>query len=421
MAFLAVIDVETTGLNPYRHDRIVELAALLISSDGTILREFVSLVNPERDIGPTRIHGLTTKDIIFAPTFKEIAGLLLEVIDGCVAVAGHNVRFDCSFLSAEFDRIGYPLPEIPTVCTMQLAGGGSLSCNCSDYRIDFEGDMHSARNDAKATARLLSALINDAPSLKAKLFYTQPISWPKIPKTPVALLTRDDMKMLQIKPPTYLEKLLTRVISGLPSDNNEESSIYAYTALLDRVLEDGQIDKGESDALIELAIKGAISGEKICEVHKDYMSKLCSAALQDNVLTEGEYRYLSQVATLLGIDSQNLDHMLKIAEQQSSEEKNSLSVLRGANDQKQFFIGKSVCFTGECQCCLNDKTITRDMAMGIALRKGMVVVESVTKKLDILVVADPLTQSGKAKKARRYGIRIMHEPVFWRTLGLEVR
>jgi len=420
MACLAVIDVETTGLNPYRHDRIVELAALLISSDGTILREFVSLVNPERDIGPTSIHGLTTKDVIFAPTFKEIAGLLIEVIDGCVAIAGHNVRFDCSFLSAEFDRIGYSLPEIPTVCTMQLAGGGSLSCNCSDYGIDFEGDMHSARNDANATARLLSALINDAPSLKAKLFYTEPISWPKIPKTPVALLTRDDMKMLQIKPPTYLEKLLTRVMSDLPSNNNEESSICAYTALLDRVLEDGQIDKGEGDALIELAIKGAISGEKICEVHKDYMSKLCSAALQDNVLTEGEYRYLSQVAILLGIDSQNLEHIFKIAEHQSLEEKKSFSALRGANDQKQL-IGKSVCFTGECQCCLNDKTITRDMATGIALRKGMVVVESVTKKLDILVVADPLTQSGKARKARRYGIRIIHEPVFWGILGLEVR
>ena len=43
-----------------------------------------------------------------------------------------------------------------------------------------------------------------------------------------------------------------------------------------------------------------------------------------------------------------------------------------------------------------------------------------TKKLDLLVVADPLTQSGKAKKARQYGIRIMHKPVFWRALGLEV-
>jgi DNA polymerase-3 subunit epsilon len=47
-------------------------------------------------------------------------------------------------------------------------------------------------------------------------------------------------------------------------------------------------------------------------------------------------------------------------------------------------------------------------------------VESVTKKLDLLVIADPHTQSGKAKKARQYGVRIMHEPVFWKAIGVSV-
>lgn len=36
MAQIAVIDVETTGLNPFRHDRIVELAAVVINLDGNI-------------------------------------------------------------------------------------------------------------------------------------------------------------------------------------------------------------------------------------------------------------------------------------------------------------------------------------------------------------------------------------------------
>jgi DNA polymerase-3 subunit epsilon len=60
------------------------------------------------------------------------------------------------------------------------------------------------------------------------------------------------------------------------------------------------------------------------------------------------------------------------------------------------------------------------MATELATKGGMIVVESVTKKLDLLVVADPLSQSGKAKKARRYGIRIMHEVVFWTVLDIEV-
>ena len=64
--------------------------------------------------------------------------------------------------------------------------------------------------------------------------------------------------------------------------------------------------------------------------------------------------------------------------------------------------------------------ITREMAEHIVTEKGLRVMPSVTKKLDLLVVADPNTQSGKAKKAQKYGIRIIHEPVFWRTLGITV-
>src|SRR3990172_12520213 len=119
MAYVAVIDVETTGLNPYRHDRVIELAALMMRLDGEIIREFVTLLNPERDIGPTSIHGLTASDIIAAPRFVEVAGTLIDALDGCVAVAGHNIRFDYSFLSAEFGRLGHAFPNCPTVCTMR--------------------------------------------------------------------------------------------------------------------------------------------------------------------------------------------------------------------------------------------------------------------------------------------------------------
>ena len=51
----------------------------------------------------------------------------------------------------------------------------------------------------------------------------------------------------------------------------------------------------------------------------------------------------------------------------------------------------------------------------------MIVKKTVTKKLDYLVAADPDSMSGKAKKARQYGIRILAEPVFWRMLGVDVQ
>ena len=64
--------------------------------------------------------------------------------------------------------------------------------------------------------------------------------------------------------------------------------------------------------------------------------------------------------------------------------------------------------------------MTREMARQLAIERGIHVAESVTKALDVLVVADPLTLSGKARKARQYGTRIVQEFVFWRELGVEV-
>ena len=67
---------------------------------------------------------------------------------------------------------------------------------------------------------------------------------------------------------------------------------------------------------------------------------------------------------------------------------------------------------------MNGTTISRELATSLAERHGITVVDLVTKKLDILVVADPHTQSIKAKKARQYGLRVVHEPEFWRMLGV---
>ena len=151
---IAVIDFETTGFSPYRNDRVVEVAAVLIGQNGEIEREFVSLVNPARDIGPSSIHGLTSSDILHAPQFCEIAAHLVDVLKGAVAIAAHNVQFDQQFLECEFYRIGHSLPEFHSLCTLRLAGGGKLIKCCKDYGIPWDGQAHHALGDARAAARL---------------------------------------------------------------------------------------------------------------------------------------------------------------------------------------------------------------------------------------------------------------------------
>ena len=82
--------------------------------------------------------------------------------------------------------------------------------------------------------------------------------------------------------------------------------------------------------------------------------------------------------------------------------------------------GKAVCFTGALIGRIWGVPITREQAHKIAREAGLLIRDSVTQDLDLLVVADPLTKSSKAEKARRYGTRIMAEPAFWAAIGAPV-
>src|SRR5215216_1680519 len=149
---IAVFDVETTGLFPSRHDRVIEVAAVMVGANGEIEREFISLVNPVRDIGPSSIHGLTSEDILYAPGFSEIAAPLLDALHGTVAIAGHNLRFDRQFLEAEFMRMGEAFPDCLSLCTMEMGWGGNLTKCCQDFGIPIDGEAHHALADARAAA-----------------------------------------------------------------------------------------------------------------------------------------------------------------------------------------------------------------------------------------------------------------------------
>ncbi len=118
----AIVDLETTGLSIQRHHRIIEIGVVIANSSGEIIDEWETLINPEREIDGTEIHGLKNADLFNAPTFKTIAGDLKELLAGKILVA-HNLSFDATFLAEEFRRINYSTPIGPLfgLCTMQLA------------------------------------------------------------------------------------------------------------------------------------------------------------------------------------------------------------------------------------------------------------------------------------------------------------
>lgn len=164
-AGFAVVDLETTGFSPDR-ERVVEVAVVLLDAGGAEVDAFCTLVDPERDPGPTHVHGITAAMLEGAPTFAEVHAYLAGLLSGRVVV-GHNVdRFDLAFLQAECGRLGADrVPEgVVTLDTLQVAqtyldlpGKARLIDCCDRYRLTW-ADHHSALGDARVTADLLGAM-----------------------------------------------------------------------------------------------------------------------------------------------------------------------------------------------------------------------------------------------------------------------
>ena len=159
----AIVDIETTG-GSARNERITEIAVYL--HDGIeITGEFVSLVNPERNIPYfiTNLTGITNEMVENAPRFYEIARKIIEMTDGRTFVA-HNARFDYSFIRQEYKSLGYNFKRniLDTVALSRklLPGHSSYSLGniCKDLDISITG-RHRAAGDALATVRLLELLI----------------------------------------------------------------------------------------------------------------------------------------------------------------------------------------------------------------------------------------------------------------------
>ena len=156
-----VFDLETTGSSA-RKGGITELGALKLVR-GSVVEEFSTLVNPGRPIEPfvVRLTGITDSMVAKAPDVSEAMARFERFVEGAVLV-GHNIHFDCSFVSAARD--GSPLPN-PLLDTLRLAR--CLVPGLKRYRLSSlvshfgvrEMPNHRALSDAAATAGVFLRLL----------------------------------------------------------------------------------------------------------------------------------------------------------------------------------------------------------------------------------------------------------------------
>jgi DNA polymerase-3 subunit epsilon len=163
-----VLDTETTGLDPLRGDRLVEIGCVEIFNRMPTGQTFHRYINPERDMPQEAfaVHGLSSEFLADKPLFAQIVDEFLEFV-GDAPLVIHNASFDIGFINAELDRLErQAIARDRLVDTLLLARrkhpgvSNRLDDLCSRYAIDnSRRTKHGALLDAELLAEVYIDLI----------------------------------------------------------------------------------------------------------------------------------------------------------------------------------------------------------------------------------------------------------------------
>lgn len=394
----AVIDFETTGVVPERTDRVVEVGIVLTDDTGRIEEEWTTLVNPHRDIGPTNIHGIAAADVADAPVFAEIGDHILEMLAGRVVVA-HNASFDMRFLHRELQLARYEIAERPAaLCSMKWAGrmmGAAKLAHCCEALGISLTEAHSALGDAHATAELLPHLISicrTSADWREDHMRCSAFAWPT--RLGRAIRASAVRRGQAADNHSWLRSVLRA--AWIPGNPENEA---AYLMVLDNALLDRSISRSEGKQLLAAAEAAGLSRGTVAQLHQDYLRAVATEALADGVVTAEERAELETVATALGLGAPYVDEALAWAKDEVQDK---------GTETPGFALrpGDRVVFTGEMSRSRDD-WVAEICAAGLATG-------GISKSTRLVVAEDPDSLSGKAVKARQYGIPVVDEKTFIR-------
>ncbi|MET0639587.1 MAG: DNA polymerase III subunit epsilon [Hyphomicrobium sp.] len=165
-----VLDTETTGLDPKRGHRLIEVGGIEMINRIPTGREFHRFINPQRDVPleAQEVHGISTDFLVDKPLFKDVVRDLLAFLGDDILVI-HNAQFDIMFLNHELGLVGEKALTFERVVdTLAIArrrhpaGPNTLDALCKRYAIDnSQRTKHGALVDSLLLANVYIELLGE--------------------------------------------------------------------------------------------------------------------------------------------------------------------------------------------------------------------------------------------------------------------
>ena len=166
-AIFCILDIETNGGDPQKH-QIIEVGALLVQN-GQVLKEFDSLIHTDKlPDAISKLTGITLNDLKTAPSLKEIMPRFREFIADAIIVA-HPLKFDYTFVSSNFEKIGLASMLNLGICNIALAertlSSAKYGLHYLNKTLKFDEDFkqHRALNDAIITKNIFLKALENLP------------------------------------------------------------------------------------------------------------------------------------------------------------------------------------------------------------------------------------------------------------------
>ena len=164
-----VFDTETTGMDPFSGDRIVEIGAVELYNHLPTGKTLQLYINPEREVPQEAIdvHGITNEFLKDKPIFSQVYSEFVDFVGEDSVLVAHNAEFDMRFVNWELEQVGHPaIPPKRVVDSLKIArekfpgSPANLDALCRRFNIDnTERTFHGALLDSELLAEVYLELL----------------------------------------------------------------------------------------------------------------------------------------------------------------------------------------------------------------------------------------------------------------------